>query len=415
MRIGYWDCFSGIAGDMNLGAMVGCGLAVERLREDLAGLALEGFHIEHRRVQRGALAADKIDVVIDVDEGHHPHRGLADIREILSSSSLPEGVAERAEAVFEALCAAEAEVHGCSIDEVHLHEVGAIDAIVDVVGAAWAIEALGIGELVVSPLPLGSGMVRSAHGPLPVPGPAAVELLRGFAVRLGDGAAELVTPTGAAIVAALGRPGAMPERMVVERVGYGAGDRELGDRPNLLRVLLGERPAGIGVDSLLLLETNLDDLNPELYEYVMERLFGEGARDVYFAPIHMKKNRPAVLLSVLADPARRDALTRVLFDETSTLGVRVLPVERLRVERETGEVETRFGRVRVKIGKDPRGVVNVAPEYEDCKRAANAAGVPLKLVYQEATAAALGASRSSGPPARRSRARGRAKAGRARR
>jgi uncharacterized protein (DUF111 family) len=232
---------------------------------------------------------------------------------------------------------------------------------------------------------------------------------------MGDGTGELVTPTGAAIVAALGRPGAMPERLVVERVGYGAGDRELVDRPNLLRVLLGERAAEVGVDSLLLLETNLDDLNPELYEHVMERLFAEGARDVFFAPIHMKKNRPAVLLSVLADPARREALVRVLFEETSTLGVRVSPVERLRIERETREIETRFGRVRVKIGKGPGGVANVAPEYEDCKRVANAAGVPLKLVYQEATAATLGASRPSPPSAHRPRASGRAKARRLRR
>ena len=187
----------------------------------------------------------------------------------------------------------------------------------------------------------------------------------------------------------------MPARFVVDRVGYGAGDRELADRPNLLRVLLGEQAGAVGVDSLLLIETNLDDLNPELYEHVMERLFAAGARDVFFAPIHMKKNRPAVLLSVLADPERRDALTRVLFDETSTLGVRLVPVERLRVEREVHEVETPFGRVRVKIGKDPGGHVNVAPEYDDCKRLAVAAGVALKRVYQEATAAALAGEKGS--------------------
>ena len=419
MRVAYLDAFSGVAGDMFVGALLDCGLEIAALERELAKLAVGGYAIRRERRERSGIVATKFVVDVHAARAHaaagHSHRPFRAIRELIRASDLRPRVCELALQVFVRLAEAEGKVHGVEPDDVEFHEVGAVDAIVDVVGAAWAIDALAIGELIVSPLPLGSGMTRSAHGPLPVPGPATVELLRGFAVRLGDGAGELVTPTGAAIVAALGRSGAMPERMVVERVGYGAGDRELADRPNLLRVLLGERAAGVGVDSLLLLETNLDDLNPELYEYVMERLFSEGARDVFLAPIHMKKNRPAVLLSVLADPARRDALTRVLFDETSTLGVRVSPVERLRIERETREVETRFGRVRVKIGKDPGGSVNVAPEYEDCKRVAGAAGVPLKLVYQEATAAALGASRPSPPAARRHRTSGRAKARRLRR
>jgi uncharacterized protein (TIGR00299 family) protein len=419
MRVAYLDAFSGLAGDMIVGALLDCGLEIAALERELAKLAVDGYAIRRERRERSGIVATKF--VVDVRgararaEAGHSHRPFRAIRELIRESDLRPRVCELALQVFVRLAEAEGKVHGVEPDDVEFHEVGAVDAIVDVVGAAWAIDALGIGELIVSPLPLGSGMVQSAHGPLPIPGPATVELLRGFAVRMGDGAGELVTPTGAAIVAALGRPGALPERLVVERVGYGAGDRDLADRPNLLRVLLGERGAGVGVDSLLLLETNLDDLNPELYEHVMERLFGEGARDVFFAPIHMKKNRPAVLLSVLADPARRDALTRVLFDETSTLGVRVSPVERLRIEREIREVETRFGRVRVKIGKDPGGAVNVAPEYEDCKRVANAAGVPLKLVYQEATAATLGASRPSPLAGRRPRSSGRAKARRLRR
>jgi uncharacterized protein (TIGR00299 family) protein len=419
MRVAYLDAFSGLAGDMIVGALLDCGLEIAALERELAKLAVDGYAIRRERRERSGIVATKF--VVDVrgarsrPEAAHSHRPFRAIRELIRASDLRPRVCELALQVFVRLAEAEGKVHGVEPDDVEFHEVGAVDAIVDVVGAAWAIDALAIGELVVSPLPLGSGMVQSAHGPLPVPGPATVELLRGFGVRMGDGAGELVTPTGAAIVAALGRQGAMPERMVVERVGYGAGDRELADRPNLLRVLLGERAAGVGVDSLLLLETNLDDLNPELYEHVMERLFGEGACDVFFAPIHMKKNRPAVLLSVLADPARCDALTRVLFDETSTLGVRVSPVERLRIEREIREVETRFGRVRVKIGKDPGGAVNVAPEYEDCKRVANAAGVPLKLVYQEATAATLGASWPSPPAVRRPRSSGRAKARRVRR
>jgi uncharacterized protein (TIGR00299 family) protein len=419
MRVAYLDAFSGLAGDMFVGALLDCGLDVVALERELAKLAVGGYAIRRERRERSGIVATKFVVDVHGALAHstsgHTHRPFRAIRDLIRQSGLKPRVCELALQVFVKLAEAEGKVHGVEPDDVEFHEVGAVDAIVDVVGAAWAIDALSIGELIVSPLPLGSGITRSAHGPLPVPGPATVELLRGFPVRMGDGAGELVTPTGAAIVAALGRPGTMPERLVVDRVGYGAGDRELADRPNLLRVLLGERAAEVGVDSLFVLETNLDDLNPELYEHVMERLFGEGARDVFFEPIHMKKNRPAVLLSVLADPARREALVRVLFEETSTLGVRVSPVERVRIDRETREIETRFGRVRVKIGKGPGGVPNVAPEYEDCKRVANAAGVPLKLVYQEATAATLGASRTSTPTARRSHASGRAKARRLRR
>jgi len=391
MRAAYLDAFSGLSGDMIVGALLDCGLEIAVLERELRKLDVAGYRIRREARSRSGIQATKFVVDIDAhDHSHaHTHRPFRDIRKLIRDSDLGSRVCELSLQVFVRLAEAEGKVHGVEPDDVEFHEVGAIDSIVDVVGACWAIDALGIDELVVSPLPLGSGVIQSAHGPLPVPGPATAELLRGFVVRVGDGEGELVTPTGAAIVSALARPGAMPVGFVVERVGYGAGDRELADRPNLLRVLVGERASAIGIDSLLLIETNLDDLNPELYDHVMERLFAAGARDVFFAPIHMKKNRPAVLLSVLADPERRDALTEILFDETSTLGVRVAPVERLRVERELREVETRYGRVRVKIGKDPGGHVNVAPEYEDCKRLAVEAGVALKRIYQEATAAAL--------------------------
>jgi pyridinium-3,5-bisthiocarboxylic acid mononucleotide nickel chelatase len=396
VKIAYLDAFSGLAGDMIVGALVDCGLDVAALERELVKLPLTGYRVRRESRERSGIQATKFVVAIDAPPKHaHSHRPFSDIRRMIRESDLAPRVCELALQVFVRLAEAEGKVHGVEPDDVEFHEVGAIDAIVDVVGAAWAIDALGIGDVVVSILPLGSGIVQSAHGPLPVPGPATTELLRGFPVRLGDGQGELVTPTGAAIVAALGRPGALPASFVVERVGYGAGDRELADRPNLLRVLLGSAAEPIGVDSLFLLETNLDDLNPELYEHVMERLFAGGAREVFFSPIQMKKNRPAVLLSVLADAASRDRLARLLFDETSTLGVRIVPVERIRVEREVRDVETRFGRVRVKIGKDPGGHVNVAPEYDDCKRLALAAGVPLKIVYQEATAACLAGEKGS--------------------
>lgn len=419
MTTAYLDAFSGLAGDMIVGALLDCGLELADLEGELAKLSLRGYRLRREIREKSGIRATKF--VVDVEgqappPHHHPrdsggaegvhhhshaasagsgsaaehgHRPFRDIRALIRDSALSPRVCELALQVFVRLAEAEGKVHGVEPDDVAFHEVGAIDSIVDIVGASWAIDALGIGDLMVSPLPLGKGIVQAAHGPLPVPGPATIELLRGFPVRLGDGEWEMVTPTGAAIVSALARPAAMPAQLVVERIGYGAGDSDFDDRPNLLRVLLGSAPPEVGVDSLLLLEANLDDLNPELYDYVMERLFAAGARDVFLAPIHMKKNRPAVLLSVLADVARRDALAALLFNETSTLGVRISPVERLRVDRETREVETRFGRVRVKLGHGPGGHLNVAPEYEDCRRVAEASRVPLKIVYQEAVAAAL--------------------------
>jgi pyridinium-3,5-bisthiocarboxylic acid mononucleotide nickel chelatase len=397
MKVAYFDAFSGLAGDMIVGALLDCGIALSGLEGELASLALEGVRVRREPREKSGIRATKFVVEIDSaagghghhGHGHHTHRTFRDIRRLIRESALSSRVCELALQVFARLAEAEGKVHGVDPEDVAFHEVGAIDSIVDIVGAAWAIDTLAIEDILVGPLPLGRGIVRAAHGPLPVPGPATAELLRGFPVRLGDGEWEMVTPTGAAIVAALGRPATMPAHMVIERIGYGAGDSDFEDRPNLLRVLLGAPSVAVGVDSLLLLEANIDDLNPELYDYVMERLFAEGARDVFFAPIHMKKNRPAVLLSVLADSGRRDALAAVMFTETTTLGVRVAPVERLRVERETREVDTRFGRLRVKLGRGPAANVNVAPEHEDCRRAAEASGVPLKIVYQEAIAAAL--------------------------
>ena len=326
-------------------------------------------------------------------EGHagkgHGHRSFRAVRSMIEQSGLPATVREKAIAIFARLAAAEGKVHGKAPDEVTFHEVGAIDSIIDIVGAAWAVERLGIDELLVPPLPLGSGIIHAQHGPIPVPAPATVELLRGFETRLGDGEGELVTPTGAAIVAALGRPVSGPVPLVIDRIGYGAGDRELVDRPNLLRVVVGVVARAGRTDSLVVLEANVDDLNPEIWEWVMERLFAEGARDVFLVSTHMKKNRPGILVSVLADPERRDALTAVLFSETSTLGVRVQPVARLSMEREQRTVETRYGSVSVKIGLGANGERNVAPEYDDCRRLAAESGAPLKQIYQEAVRAAL--------------------------
>ena len=264
---------------------------------------------------------------------------------------------------------AEGHIHGVPPEDVHFHEVGAVDSIVDIVGTAFCLHTLGVERVYVSPLPLGSGVVSSRHGILPVPGPATLELLKGFPVCVADGQSELVTPTGAAILAAVAQPGSVPS-VHVEAVGYGAGERELSDRPNLLRVILGHSQEPPRTDQLLVLETNIDDLNPEFYEHVMERVLEAGARDVFLCPIHMKKNRPGVLVWVLCEATDRERLSGLLFAETSTLGIRIYPVERIALRREHRALETLYGKVGIKLAHQPDGRIHVAPEYEDCKRRA---------------------------------------------
>jgi len=416
MRIAYWDCFSGIAGDMSLGAMVGCGLSVDELRQDLAGLALEGFRIDHRRVLRGALAADKIDVVIEGGDppdqrrehhdhsvagdhhhhdDHHPHRGLAEIRDILESSSLPPGVAERADKVFEALCEAEAAVHGVTIDEVHLHEVGAIDAIVDIVGACCGLRRLGIESIRCSPLNVGSGSVSTAHGVLPVPAPATAHLLRDAPVYSEGPEVELVTPTGAALVAVLADGFGRWPAMKVRAIGYGAGDHEFDRRANVLRMVVGDtlegdEAAAATSEGVSVLETNLDDANPQIIGALLPRLLDAGALDAFTTPVSMKKNRPGIQLTVIAANQDLDALAELVLRETTTLGVRIYPVERRELARHHVDVNTRWGPVRVKVGMLGDEIVNWAPEFDDCDRLAHDAGVAVKQVIQAATAAYAG-------------------------
>jgi len=290
--------------------------------------------------------------------------------------------------VFARLAAAEGRVHGVAPDDVEFHEVGALDAIVDVVSACVGFDHLGVDAIHAAPLPLGQGRARSAHGPLPVPPPAVVELLHGRPVRFEDGPCELVTPTGAAIVAALARPEPVPE-LRIAAVGYGAGDRVLEDRPNLLRIVIGQPVVDAGVDDVVVLEATIDDMSPQLYEYVLERLLAAGARDAFLVPVIMKKSRPATLLRVLAAPGDRERLATIVFAETTTIGLRWLAERRMVLAREERSVETAWGPVRVKIAHAPDGTVNVAPEFEDCRRIATERQVALKAVHQAAMAAAL--------------------------
>jgi pyridinium-3,5-bisthiocarboxylic acid mononucleotide nickel chelatase len=383
----YFDCFAGIAGDMALGALLDAGGDLEALRAGLRGLDLEPFELAVETVERGGIGATRVTV----RAGQGAARTWSDVRELLRGATLPEPVRARALATFELLAQAEGRVHRVPPEQVHFHEVGAVDALVDVVGTALLLHQLGVREAWASPVTTGgSGRTGSAHGPLPVPAPAVLELLRGAPVR-GGPAVELTTPTGAAILAAgVARFGELPP-MRVASVGYGAGSRQLDELPNVLRVILGERmhdDAGAG-DGALVLETNLDDLVPELAPWVVDRLFAAGASDVWITPVQMKKGRPAITLSALCPPGTDARVRAVLWRETSTLGVRGTPVRKWMLERKLVEVALLGGTVRVKLGLEGGQVVNVAPEFDDCARLATSSGRPLKEVMARAQAAAL--------------------------
>ncbi len=377
--VAYLDCFSGISGDMLLGALVDAGLSIDNLRVELAKLPLTGYRLEVEKTARAGLAATKATVVLE--EAAQPHRRLADVVSLIEASELPSADKARGAAVFRRLAEAEGRVHGVDAEAVEFHEVGAVDAIVDVMGAVVGLWLLGIEELYCSPLPAGGGVARGAHGELPVPALATLELLAGAGAPLAggpDAEFELVTPTGAAIVCELAtfeRPA-----MAVRAVGYGAGGREIEGRPNVLRLWLGEslaRPA-----TMLLIETNIDDMNPEVYSYAQDRLFEAGAADVWMTPIHMKKNRPGVLLSVLCAIEREDTIARVLLRETSTLGVRVREVRRHEAEREVLEFDSSLGPAAVKVKRLPGEDPVVAPEYEPSALIARERGLPLAEVYR---------------------------------
>ncbi len=388
MKIAYFDCPSGASGDMILGALVDCGLTVEELCRRLADLDLQGYELSFRRVMKNGLSATLAEVNVS---DRVTERRLGEIETLVRSSRLTPAIQGKAMTIFQRLVEVEARIHGQSVDQVHLHELGGIDTLVDVTGALLGLETLEIEQVFVSPLPLGRGFTRSAHGPLPLPAPATVALLEGVPVVGSELDVELVTPTGAALLTGLAQGFGPIPAMTLQKVGYGAGQRDL-PIPNVLRLLVGETssPEGVETESLVMLETNIDDLNPEFYEYVMSRLFEAGALDVFLSPIQMKKNRPATILHALCRPAQSDALTGILYAETSTLGVRQQTLIRQALPRWSETVETPFGPVRVKYARWGQGQVKFAPEYEDCRRLAAEQGLPLREVYLAAeTAAAL--------------------------
>ena len=415
MRIAYLDCFSGISGDMFLGALVDAGVSARLFEETAVALDL-GARLEISRVNRSGITATKVDVFVHGEKElpreehweqghahHHPHesqsragapaphghgRSLSQIKQIIGEAAIGETAKGTAIGIFHALGAAEAKTHEVPIEAIHFHEVGAVDALVDIVCAAVGVEALGVDEIICSPLNVGGGTVKCAHGTFPIPAPATVELLKGAPVYSSGIQAELVTPTGAAIVNKLAARFAPFPEMKIEKAGYGAGTRDFPGHANVLRLTLGESLPALAAktqqETITVLEANLDDLNPQVFGYVMDRLLEAGALDVFGAPVQMKKNRPGMVLTVLAKAEDAAKLTQILFAETTTLGVRRREERRQALARKWVTVATRWGHVRLKIASMNGTVTNYAPEYEDCRKIAAEKHVPLKSVMQEA-------------------------------
>jgi uncharacterized protein (TIGR00299 family) protein len=384
--LAYFDCFSGISGDMTLGALLDLGVPLEWLKEQLRQVPLAGFDIAVGSVQRHGIQAASVQV--EILDGK-TSRNYSDIRDLIENSPLTDRVKSKSLAIFKRLAEAEARIHNCDVDHVHFHEVGGVDALVDIVGSVLGLDYLGVEDIAASAVPLGRGFVTCSHGKLPVPAPATLGILSGVPVYGTDIPHELVTPTGAAIIRSLAqRFDPLPE-MVISRIGYGAGRRDLEERPNLLRILLGagsEPGAGedqrLAEEQITIVETCIDDMNPEVFGYVMERLFEDGALDVYWIPVQMKKNRPGTMLQILCKDDGRDRIMDRVLSETTTTGVRYYPSRRRLLERDQLDIKTSFGLIPVKRIRDPRGNIRLVPEYDVCRQIALRENLPLRVVYE---------------------------------
>jgi uncharacterized protein (TIGR00299 family) protein len=384
MKLAYFDCFSGISGDMTLGALVDAGCAVEHLRAELCGLQVPGWELTAEKVWKNGMAATYVKVKT---EDQSKHRSLSAILEILRKSELAPVVRERAGAIFQKLGKAEARVHDVSLEKIHFHEIGAVDAIVDIVGACIGFHALGIERFACSALNVGGGTARMAHGLLPVPAPATANLLQGKPTYSNGVEKELVTPTGAAIVTTLCDSFGPQPAMSVSAIGYGAGTADLEGQPNVVRIMVGdavEKTVAGFDEEIAVIEANLDDMNPQIYGYFLEKALGAGALDVYTTPVQMKKNRPGTLLTVLCEPQDTNALMSLIFAETTTFGARTYRAQRRVLPREWVNVGTEFGEVRIKVSRVNGRILHVAPEFEDCRKLAVEKNVPLQRVIAEA-------------------------------
>ena len=413
-RILYFDCFSGASGDMVLGALLDAGLPFEELRAALGSLAVDGASVSATKVMRAGISATKFSV--DEGGGHthdhlhhghghshapaavahaHAHRSLAEIGALIDRSALSAAGKGRARELFQRLGQAEAAIHQIPIEKIHLHEVGALDSIIDIVGAVFALEWFKADRIVSSPLNVGGGMVNSAHGLFPVPAPATVKLLEGVPVYSSGITSELVTPTGALLISSYASAFGPTPSMTIDRVGYGAGDRDPKETPNVLRVMVGR--AGQGHDQptteqIVVIECEIDDMNPQIFGAVMDRLYAAGALEVYFASVQMKKNRPGTLLTILAAPDQRQAMSAIVFRETTTIGLRYHHVQRERLDREMVAVQTPLGAITFKVARLGGEIMNASPEFEDCLRIASTRGIPVKDVQAIATKAYLDGS-----------------------
>ncbi|HSE90217.1 MAG TPA: nickel pincer cofactor biosynthesis protein LarC [Candidatus Binatia bacterium] len=380
MKIAYGDLIGGISGDMLVGAMLDLGLPLTRLKAELKKVPTLRYTLSVSKKTVHSIRATRFHVVCPDQESA---RSWKQIRSLIAGSRLHPGVKETGINIFSRLAEAEGKIHGIALEKVHFHEIGATDSIVDIVAAAVGAHELGIDAFYFSRIPLGRGLTRALHGPLPIPGPATLELLKGIPVQGIDLDGETVTPTGAAIVRALGEGFGAQPGMTIEKIGYGAGQKDFPDRPNLFRLVIGTDSAPWRQEDMLVIETNIDDMNPEFYDYVLDRLLAAGARDVFLSPIQMKKNRPGILLRVIAEPKDREALARIILSETSTIGVRYYPVGRIILKRSSEKLKTRHGTIRVKVVEEPNGTRRVTPEYDDLKRIAAAKKIPLKLLYDD--------------------------------
>ncbi len=393
MKIAYFNCFSGISGDMTVGALLDTGLKIEILEKELKKLGLSGYQLEVKKAVKRGISATQFKVKIK-EEG--VERRFKDILTILEKSKLDEEIKKETKKIFFNIAQAESKIHQKDIDKIHFHEIGGLDSIIDITSAVIGIKTLGIEEIYSSALPVGKGFVKCAHGVIPVPAPATLELLKNIPTYSGGIESEMITPTGAAIISTLAKSFGKRPLMEIERIGYGAGEKEF-TIPNLLRVSIGEKilkdenlKNGYVSDEAVLIETNIDDMNPEFYDYIIDKLFSQGALDVFLTPIQMKKNRPAHMLSIIVYEQNLKEILEVLFSESTTLGVRVREVKRLRLSQQNFIAETKYGKIRVKVGMFKGEIKNIAPEYEDCKKMAKQHQVPLKEIYEEVKKVAYG-------------------------
>ncbi|MCM8761644.1 MAG: nickel pincer cofactor biosynthesis protein LarC [Candidatus Omnitrophica bacterium] len=386
MKVAYFDCFSGISGDMAIAAFLDAGLDFDSLKAELKKLKISGYTLRASKTRRGSIVGTKFDCI--VSEKAHSHRPVKDILNMIDRSNISGRAKEISKAVFANIAQAESKIHGClKSDSVFLHELGELDSVIDIVGVGIAIDKLGIDEVYSSSITMGRTTARCRHGGLPIPGPASLELLKGAPVFISSIDAELVTPTGAAILKTLAEGfGSMPSMKILS-IGYGAGSRHIDEMPNMLRVVIGETVPSFGRDRVLVVESNIDDMSPQHFDYLFEKLFKDGALDVYASAIQMKKTRPAFKLTVICDMRCLDRIADTIFRETTTTGLRFHEAGRYRLARKIRKANTRYGKVALKIAIGPGGIYKIAPEYDDCVRLARENNVPLSLVCEEARAA----------------------------